>query len=157
MNKIKSTNKIRAVFLAVVIVAGTFALISSAFIVGAQAYPDYGMDNKKYESKYSSYGTDNNSYDKSKKDFIVKKVECDNININTNGLDFSGDSIGNSIAAQAAEEDYGQQLSANAFGNSERNNGYKQNDEDVVVKCIQTNTNGGQGNLPSGGDNPGPP
>ena len=58
------------------------------------------MDNKKYESKYSSYGTDNNSYDKSKKDFIVKKVECDNININTNGLDFSGDSIGNSIAVK---------------------------------------------------------
>jgi hypothetical protein len=138
LNKIKSTNKIRSVFLAVVIVAGTFALISPAFIVGAQAYPDYGMDNKKY-------GTDNNSYDKSKKDVIVKKVECENININTNGLDFSGDSIGNSIAAQAAEEDYGQQLSANAFGNSERNNGFKQNDEDVVMKCIQNNNDGEKG------------
>jgi hypothetical protein len=70
------------IFLAIVLVAGTFAAISPSFIIGvnAQAEPyDYGMEQKysDYEQDYemnsydkkpygNSYETDYSSYDKDK-------------------------------------------------------------------------------------------
>ena len=62
MNKIVSTKKTSAIFLAIVLVAGTIALSSPSFIVGdVQAQRDYGMD-KKYNSYEQDY--EMNSYDK---------------------------------------------------------------------------------------------
>ena len=69
MSKIVSTKKTNAIFLAIVLIAGTFAAISPSFMTGAQAFlmdnnyePDYGMDS--YDDK-QSYGKDN-SYDNPK-------------------------------------------------------------------------------------------
>jgi hypothetical protein len=68
LNKIVSTKKTSAIFLGIVLVAGTIALSSPSFIVGdVQAQRDYEMD-KKYNSyeqdyemdkKYNSYEQDN--------------------------------------------------------------------------------------------------
>ena len=65
MNKIVSTKKTSAIFLGIVLVAGTIALSSPSFIVGdVQAQRDYGMD-KKYNSYEQDYGMDKkyNSYE----------------------------------------------------------------------------------------------
>ena len=79
----KTTN---AIFLAIVLIAGTFAALSPSFMTDAQAFlmdnnyePDYGTNS--YEDK-QSYGKDN-SYYKSKHSSNVK---CNNINVNVNGL-----------------------------------------------------------------------
>ena len=60
MNKIVSTKRTSAIFLAIVLVTGTFALSSQSFNIGvnAQAQPYYGMDS--YDDR-KSYGMD--SYD----------------------------------------------------------------------------------------------
>lgn len=87
----------------------------------AKAESEYGMD---------SYNKYNDSYN-------VEKIECSNINININTED-------NDLFSLTPNDNNGQQLSANAFGNNEGNNGFKQNDEDVLVKCIQNNNNGSQ-------------
>jgi hypothetical protein len=61
-NKIVSTKKTSAIFLAIVLVAGTIALSFPSFMVGdVQAQRDYGMD-KKYNSYEPNY--EMNSYDK---------------------------------------------------------------------------------------------
>ena len=102
MRKIVSTTKINSGFLAIVLLVGTFAALSSSFMIGAHAQ-QYGMDKKynSYEPDYGmnshdnkqSYGKDSNNYYKSKdsSDFI-KKIKCNNINANLNG--FSGNEIG---------------------------------------------------------------
>ena len=62
MNKIVSTKTSNAIFLIIVLVAGTFAAISPSFIVGAQAEPYYEMDDRydSYEpTEYPSEYTDN--------------------------------------------------------------------------------------------------
>ena len=64
MTKSTVTTRISAAFLAAVLVAGTIALSSPSFMLGAQAEPYFGMDKKydSYGSNYDSYGKD--SYDK---------------------------------------------------------------------------------------------
>ena len=119
MSKTTKTTKYNSVFLATVLVAGIIALSYPSFMVGAQAQqfngmdqrynnyePEYGTDNK-YNSYEPEYGTDygmnsydkkpygkDNSYDKSKdsSSVTVKKIKCNNINVNLNG--FSGNEIG---------------------------------------------------------------
>jgi hypothetical protein len=61
-NKIVSRKNTSAIFLAIVLVAGTIALSSPSFMVGdVQAQRDYGMD-KKYNNYEQNY--EMNSYDK---------------------------------------------------------------------------------------------
>ena len=97
----------------------------------AKAEPEYGM----------------NSYKEYKDNSNVEKIECSNINIHNNGINTRDADVlsrtpdGNGLET-TANTDNGQQLSTHVFGNNERNNGFKQNDEDVVVKCIQNNNNG---------------
>ncbi len=107
---IKTTS---AIFLAIVLVAGTFAAISPSFIIGVNAQsepydygydsykpeykdkaynsyePDYGMDS--YDKKpygQESYGKDRD-YDNSKdsRSDLLKKLKCNNINANLNNVD----------------------------------------------------------------------
>ncbi len=86
MRKIVSTKKINAGFLALVLIVGTFAVLSPSFMTYAQGFL---MDNN-YESDYGmnshddkkSYGKDNNYY-KSKDS--SSNVKCNNINVNLNG------------------------------------------------------------------------
>ncbi len=108
MSKIISTTKINACFLAIVFLVGTFAAITPSFIIGVNAQaepygmdqrynsyePDYGMDS--YDNK-QYYGKDSNSYDKSKdsSSTIVKKIKCNNINVNVNG--FNGVEVGDAL------------------------------------------------------------
>ena len=73
-------------------VAGTFVAISPSFMIGvhAQQYgmdqkynsyePDYGMDNS-YDDK-QSYGKDNSYPSKDSSSVSVKKIKCNNINVN---------------------------------------------------------------------------
>ena len=71
MNKIVSTKKTSAIFLAIVLVAGTIALSSPSFIIeDVQAQRDYGMD-KKYNSYGQDYGKDS---DKNPQIFPANKV-----------------------------------------------------------------------------------
>ena len=53
-----------AIFLAIVLIVGTFAVISPSFMIGAHAQQYYGMD-QRYNSYQPEYGTDNkyNSYE----------------------------------------------------------------------------------------------
>ena len=75
-------------------------------------------DNKK------PYGKDNKIYDKSKdNNVIVKKIKCNNINVNLNG--FSGNKIGRirrsglgALATEAQAEDEG--ANGANFGNNGR-------------------------------------
>ena len=116
MTNSTKTTKYSTIFFTAILVAGTFALSNSSFMVGAQAQQfngmdqrynpyeqDYGKDTQynSYESEYGmdsydkqSYGKDGNSYDKSKdsNSVTVKKIKCNNINVNLNG--FSGNEIG---------------------------------------------------------------
>ena len=66
------TNAI-ALFLVFIIAAGTISLLPSPSVFrDAQAAYDYGMDN--YESKDS---------------VILKNIQCNNINVNTNGFELN--------------------------------------------------------------------
>jgi hypothetical protein len=125
LNKITSVKATKPIFLAIVLVAGIIAVLSSSFSFmteEAKAESEYGMDS--YNNKYK----DDNSN--------AENIECSNINININTAE------DNDVFSRTFNDDNnGQQLSANTFGNNERNNGFKQNDEDVLVKCIQNNNN----------------
>ena len=154
MSKILSTKKINAGFLAIVLIVGTFAAISPSFMVGAHAQ-QYGMDQQKYNSyepdygmdRYDdkqSYGKDSNSYDKSKdsSSTIVKKIKCNNINVNVNG--FNGVEVGtlptalNGLATEVqASEDEGE-IGASSSG-SDGGGRPSGSDSDSRFECINNN------------------
>ena len=158
-NKIISSTKINTIFLAIVLVAGTIAGISSpsSFIIGveAQTETEYGY-NKSY--KPTAY-PDNNNYQKLKDNVSIEKIKCNNININFIGNNTGDITLGNNgrltqTAAAGAEDD----LSANSFGGSGYNDettygydeGYNNNNPDIGFECIinnnNTNINFGDGN-----------
>jgi hypothetical protein len=60
-NKLTSTKRISAIFLATVLIAGTITAISPSFMVEAQAQQNYEIDNR-YSSNEPEYGIDNNNY-----------------------------------------------------------------------------------------------
>ena len=90
-----------------------------------------------------SYGKDSNNYDKSKDSITVKKIKCNNININLNG--FSGNEIGASsnisywaLATDEAQADEGE-IGANSFESDDsRTSG---SDSDSRFVCINNNNN----------------
>ena len=159
MSKILLTKKSSAIFLAIVLIAGTIALSPTFFMVGtAQASSDDEKDYDKYDKK-SSYEKDNyksteypsyekdNSYDKSKdsSNVIIKKIKCNNINVNLNG--FNGIDVNvvptalNGLATDEAQasEDEGE-IGASSSGSGERNhNGYQYNDKNFRFVCINNN------------------
>ena len=106
-------------FLAIVLIAGTFAVISPSFMVWSTRLfpmhnnyePDYGMNS--HDDK-QSYGKDSNSYDKSKDSSNVK---CNNINVNVNG--FNGATLPTALRGLATDEaqasDEGE-IGASSFG-----------------------------------------
>jgi hypothetical protein len=61
LSKIILTKNLNAIFLATVLVLRTIASISTSFMLGAQAEPYYGMDDR-YDSYEEEY-TDNNDYE----------------------------------------------------------------------------------------------
>ena len=151
MSKIVSTT-INACFLAIVLIVGTFAAISPSFMIGAHAQ-QYGMDQKynSYEPDYGidsfddkqSYGKDSNSYDKSKdSSTIVKKIKCNNINANVNGLEIDALPTALDGLATEAQADEGE-IGASSFGSGGGSNGGgpSGSDSDSRFVCINNNDN----------------
>src|SRR5918995_1653296 len=146
MNNSTVTTKISAAFLATVLVAGIIALSSPSFMVGAQAAPGYGMD----------------SYDKKSngKDVSIKKVKCNNINVNVNGLTLNTTSVpflSDLLGSEAYASDEGDN-GASSYGSggsygSDGSYGDKKSGSDKSFKfvCINNNNNtapGGNGTVP---------
>ena len=155
LNKIKSeTKKTSAIFLAIVLVTGMIALSYPSFMVGAQAEEEYVMDPRynSYEADYKmdsyndkkSYRKDSNSYQsKDSSSASVKKIKCNNINVNVNG--FNGLKLNalptplNALATNEAQATDEQTTSANAFGNSDRNSHEFKKSKDSAFQCINNN------------------
>ena len=152
MSKIVST-KINAGFLAIVLIVGTFVAISPSFMIGAHAQqyemdqkynsyePDYGMDS--YDDK-KSYAKDNSYKSKDDNSVSIKKIKCNNINVNVNG--FNGVKVGtlptalNGLAteAQASDED---EIGASSLGTGVGSDGGRPSgsDSDSRFVCIDNN------------------
>ncbi len=127
------TTKNSCLFLATVLLTGIFAIISPSFN-DVEASGDKHKDNQ---------------YDKSKS-VIVKEVVCNQNNINVGGVSINlqpGDIVSTLAGAQAQDES-NQELSANSMGNSERNQGErnqgynKHDNKDIVFVCINNNNGG---------------
>ena len=133
MRKIIPIKKINAIFLTIGPIAGTIALSSPSFMIGAQAESEY------YEM--------NNNYYKSEDSSIT--IDCSNVNINSNGLKsdaFTGSNVADGLNLLAQEgsisnsdNEDNEGISANSIINSDERNGQYKLDEDVVVKCIYNN------------------
>jgi hypothetical protein len=137
-NSIVTIKKTTSLFLAIVLVAGTFAAISPSFMVGAQADSYLEMENN-YEK---SYGNDNN-IDKSKdsNSVIVKKINCNNINVNVNGLELIAlpAALNSLLTGEAQATDDEGQYGASSYGSSGGESGYDNNLFKFV--CINNNNN----------------
>jgi hypothetical protein len=172
LTKIVSIKETSAIFLAIVLLLGTIALTVPSFSVEAQATSDrekdydndkkdsYGKDkddesrdhDKEYdEDDEKSYGKDKDD-DKSKKDssnsVFVKKVKCNNINVNLNGVDVDlGLPINGPIAvAQEAEEDDEEQESNSIKSNDddesdEGKDRQSDSNKNSKIVCINNNNN----------------
>jgi hypothetical protein len=168
LNKIVSTKRTSAIFIAIVLVLGTFALSSQSFNIGvnAQAQPyygmdryddmksygmddsygptDYGMDNdrKSYDNSYykSQYSSyDKHDRDKSKKD-SKKSVSINKFNcINTN-LNINGNNTGDINVGNKGQGYLGVSSSSGGYGDDD---GYSKQGKgfDCVINNNNTNTN----------------
>ena len=164
MNKIVSIKETSAIFLAIVLVLGTIALTIPSFSVEAQATSDREKDYDKYEykksyekddykSEYSSYGKYDRDHDKSEKDsksVFVKKVKCNNINVNLNGIDVNtgGLPINGPVTdpvAVAQEEDDDEETESNSLENDnesyEGRDGKSDSNTNSKIVCINNNNN----------------
>ena len=112
-----------AIFLTIVLVAGTFAATYPSFITGVNAEPYYGMDKDRKSDK---------------KDVSVSSLKCNNINVNVNGLELSvlppflG---GSEVAAEAVEPNNDDSSFA------ADNNGDGSQIKDFRFICINNNNN----------------
>ena len=109
-----------------------------------QQQPEYSTYITNYESQYSSYGKDNNYKSKDSSSAIIKKINCNNINVNLNGLDInataasgSGDTNDGAVESARLMENG----NANNGGYGERNNNYAQRGNDFTFVCINNNNN----------------
>jgi hypothetical protein len=159
LNKIVSI-KSNAIFLAIVLVAGTIAVFSPSFIIEVEAQAEseyYGMDNRynsyepeaeypsykpDYKPEYPSYGKDNNSNHKSKKDSSsINKINCITNNVNINGNNAGNVSIGNKGQGY---------LDAYSFGGGYYGEGYN-NKQGKGFDCIINNNNNNTNVVAGGG------
>jgi hypothetical protein len=159
--------KTSAIFLAIILVLGTIALTLPSFSVEAQATKDrendYDHDEDKksydkddYKSEYSSYGKyKDRDHDKYKKDssssVSIKKVKCNNINVNLNGIDVNigglpdnGPVTGPMALAQEEADD--NELESNSIQNdndksSDGRDGQSDSGKDSRIVCINNNNN----------------
>jgi len=106
---------------------------------------DYDYEADQYERYATAMANDN--YYKSQGSDFIKKIKCNNINVNLNGIDVdlgvpNGNDLLNGPIDEAQAEDESQTTTtASSFGNNEiNNNGYKQN-EDFRFICINNNNN----------------
>lgn len=106
--------------------------------------PEYSFYKPNYEQEYNSYENDSNNKDKSKDSEVssIKKIKCNNINSNLNGVESTTDLNGllgvGDTALQGDEE-----VSANAYGQGDRNS-----NGNFDFDCVNNNNfEGGQGQV----------
>ena len=135
MNKIISSKTTSALFLAIVLVVGTFALTGPTFMINAQATSDREKD---YDNDKSN-GKDRD--DKSKKDsknVSINKLKCINTNININGENTGDINVGNK--GQGYLGTYSSDGSG--YGNERYYDyGYNKDKKDNGFDCIINNNN----------------
>jgi hypothetical protein len=103
-------------------------------------YPSYKPD---YKPEYPSYGKDNNDKSKDSSSVLLKKLKCNNVNVNLNGIEANIGGAVDSEGAAAASTQGSEQASASLAGNGERNNNWVKKfvDKDFGVICISNNNN----------------
>jgi hypothetical protein len=124
LNRIVSI-KINALFLIIVLIAGTITLIfPSSITASAQTESYYGMDQDR-----KSHG----------KDVSVKSIKCNNINVNVNGLELDVLPPALSTLLTGGEEDD----NAYSYGSGERNYGSESSGSETDFRfiCINNNNN----------------
>src|ERR687897_994881 len=130
----KSVNNNTVFFLIAVLVAGIIAISFQSFI-DTEASGD-----KRDHNKHKDYKHDN--YKSKDPTVIVKKITCNNLDVNINGLrmDIAPEDIASELAAQAQDDNSNnEEISANSLGNGERNNFYTNNndyDDGFIYICI---------------------
>jgi hypothetical protein len=135
LNRIVST-KSNSIFLAIILVTGTIAALSSqsSFIVEAQGQSSnyYGMNNN-YEK---SYNKDNRDKSKDSKTDIINKIKCINTNLNINGNNVGDVNLGNK------GEGY---LDPNSLGDGHYDGYNNKKVKDFDCTYNNNNNNAGQG------------
>src|SRR5215207_7007377 len=126
----KSVNNNTVFFLVAVLVAGIISISFQSFID-----TEATGDKRDHHNKHKYYKSNDPSV-------IVKKITCNNLNVNINGLrmDISPDDIASDLAAQAQDDNNNnEEISANSLGNGESNNLYTNNndyDDGFIYICI---------------------
>ena len=114
-SKIVST-KFNAIFLAAILVAGTITAVYPSFVIGAEAQSEtlYEVDSYKQPYGKDSYKSKDSS------SAIVKKVKCNNINVNVNGLEITAlpPSLSGLLTDDAQATDEGER-GASSYGSGE--------------------------------------
>ena len=113
--------------------------------LNALAFSDYGYQTDQYENYANDMANDN--YYKSQSSDFIKKIKCNNINSNFNGVVANigtNDPLG--LGAASLQDD----ASSNWLGNGQANNG------NFDLDCINNNNNnaGGQGGNGTGSQGP---
>jgi hypothetical protein len=126
LNKIVSIKKTNAIFLAIVLVAGTIAMSLPSFMASAQAQQDYGIENN-YDKKSNG------------KDVSVKSIKCNNVNVNVNGLELN---VLPPSLANLLQGDKGERGSGSYENDGEIYEGGPSGSEgDFKLICINNNNN----------------
>jgi hypothetical protein len=127
LNKLKSTAKINALFLTIVLIAGTITLMfPSSITASAQTEQYYGMDKDR-----KSHG----------KDVSVKSVKCNNINVNVNGLELNLTSVPFLSKLLASEANEGERGAGSYGSDGNYGGGQSGSDKDFKFICINNNNN----------------
>ena len=143
---IKSVKNYTVFFLAAVLVAGIISISFQSFI-DTEASGDKRDHKKNKDYKHQNYKSQDATVS-------VKKITCNNFDLNINGLrmDISPDDIvSDVVAAQAkADNNNDEEIIANSLGNDERNNFDNTNNDDdgFIFVCIDNLTEQGDSALP---------
>jgi len=150
LNKIVLRKTTSAMFLAIVLVLGTIAFTAPSFMTNAHATSDHERDYDNDEDK-KSYDKDDRDYDKSKKEsnsVFVKKVKCNNINVNLNGINANiglpnnGPVTGPIAVAQEEVDDDDEESNSIENDNarsSDGRDGQSESDTNSRIVCINNN------------------
>src|SRR5215203_2410042 len=126
----KSVNNNTVFFLVAVLVAGIISISFQSFID-----TEATGDKRDHHNKHKYYKSNDPSV-------IVKKITCNNLNVNINGLrmDISPDDIASELSTQAQtdNDNNNEDISANSIGPGEGNNLYtdKNDFEGFIYICI---------------------
>jgi len=144
-------------FLATLLILGTIATI----LPTAQAQP-YNDDNRfypEYPSEYTDrnsyeqpreylsyqqeYSSDNSYYKSKDSNVILKKINCNNNNVNVNGLELNGlpPFIGNLLAPEVQADNEGQYDASYYGSGSGGQSGYDKNNNSFKFVCVNNNNN----------------